>query len=51
DVGVDFVDGKVRGDFDTDVREHHRYTPYVNGVGALTRAMLVRNVLDGYFTR
>ncbi|MGL5714589.1 MAG: hypothetical protein ACRCX2_16330 [Paraclostridium sp.] len=51
DVGVSFVDGKVKGDFDTDVREHHRYTPFVNGMGALTRAMLVRNVLDSYFAR
>lgn len=50
DVGVSFVDGKVKGDFDESIRENHRYTPYVNGCGALTRCMLVRNVLDTYIT-
>lgn len=48
DVGVSFVDGKTVGDFDEDVRANHRYTPYTNGVGLMTRAMLVCNVLDTY---
>jgi methylenetetrahydrofolate dehydrogenase (NADP+)/methenyltetrahydrofolate cyclohydrolase len=48
DVGVGFIDGKVVGDFSEDVRGSHRYTPYVGGVGMLTRAMLIRNVLDSF---
>ena len=48
DVGVSFVDGRVKGDFDERVRHWHRYTPYVNGMGLLTRAFLVRNVVDSY---
>ena len=48
DVGVGFVDGKVVGDFSEDVRGYHRYTPYVNGMGLLTRAFLVRNVIDNF---
>lgn len=48
DVGVSFVDGRVKGDFDERVRHWHRYTPYVNGMGLLTRAFLVRNVVDSF---
>lgn len=48
DVGVSFIDGKVVGDFDEDTRTDNWCTPYVNGVGLLTRAMLVRNVVDSY---
>ncbi|MGL5714630.1 MAG: hypothetical protein ACRCX2_16540 [Paraclostridium sp.] len=48
DVGVSFVDGRVVGDFNSEVRSHHRYTPYVNGMGLLTRAFLVRNVVDSF---
>lgn len=48
DVGVKIVDGKAKGDFIEDVRLHHRYTPYVGGVGLITRAFLIRNVVDSY---
>lgn len=51
DVGVSFKDGKVVGDFDKGVHRWHRYTPYVNGMGLLTRVMLVRNVVDSYLVR
>ncbi|MEG0151645.1 MAG: hypothetical protein RR744_00500 [Cellulosilyticaceae bacterium] len=48
DVGVGFADGKVKGDFHEEVRPNHLYTPYVNGVGLLTRTMLCANVVDSY---
>lgn len=48
DVGVSIVDGKAVGDFNEDVREYHRYTPYTSGVGLLTRSFLVSNVIDTY---
>lgn len=43
DVGVTIVDGKAVGDFDKSIREHNIYTPYVNGIGLLTRANLMLN--------
>lgn len=46
DVGISRgEDGRPKGDFDTDIREHQRYTPYVNGVGLLTRICLARNYI------
>lgn len=44
DVGISRGDdGKPLGDFDTDIREHQYYTPYVNGIGLLTRVFLMKN--------
>lgn len=51
DVGVSFKDGKVVGDFAPDIRHTKRYTPYVNGMGLLTRVFLVRNVVDNYLVK
>lgn len=48
DIGVSFVDGKVRGDFDIDVREKNRYTAWTGAMGTLTRAFLVDNVANTY---
>lgn len=44
DIGVSRVDGKTVGDFDEDIREHQRFTPYVNGMGLLTRIFLMQTV-------
>lgn len=43
DVGVTIVDGRAVGDFDESIRENNLYTPYVNGIGLLTRANLMLN--------
>lgn len=49
DIGVSRgEDGKVCGDFDKDIREHQRFTPYTNGVGLLTRIFLMASVVDTY---
>lgn len=50
DIGVSFIDGKVNGDFSKSIRDirNIRYTPYTNGVGLMTRTMLMRNVVDSY---
>ena len=46
DVGISRNDdGKPVGDFDTDIREYQYYTPYVNGVGLLTRIFLMKNYI------
>lgn len=44
DIGVSIVDGKAIGDIHEAVRENNYYTPYVNGMGLLTRACLMVNV-------
>lgn len=48
DVGISFVDGKVVGDFNKNIRKlfNVKYTPYVNGIGLLTRVMLLQNYVD-----
>ena len=48
DAGTTFVDGKQVGDFDFDnVKEHASYiTPPVGGVGPMTVAMIVDNLLE-----
>lgn len=50
DVGVSVVDGKVKGDFTEDTRTSilNHYTPYVNGVGLLTRSALMSNLVSAY---
>lgn len=49
DIGVSRGDdGKVKGDFDMDIREHQRFTPYVNGMGLLTRIFLMASVIGKY---
>lgn len=50
DVGVSVIDGKVKGDFAEDTRESilNHYTPYVNGVGLLTRTALMSNLVQSY---
>lgn len=49
DVGVSIVDGRAIGDFDESCREGNIVTPYVNGIGLLTRAFLCMNCIDSYF--
>ncbi|MGL5713836.1 MAG: hypothetical protein ACRCX2_12510 [Paraclostridium sp.] len=48
DIGVSVVDCKVKGDFNEDCRYENQYTPYVNGVGLLTRVFLILNVVESY---
>jgi len=48
DVGVSRVNGKIVGDFNEECRAIARYTPYIGGVGLITRGYLVRNVVDSY---
>ena len=48
DVGVSRVEGKVKGDFHLSCRGIARYTPFINGVGLITRGFLLRNVVDSY---
>lgn len=54
DIGVSRVDGKTVGDFDEDIREFQRFTPYVNGMGLLTRIFLMQTVayyaIDNYLS-
>ena len=47
DVGVSRVDGKIAGDVALDVRRGRRATsrPNPGGVGPMTRAMLLQNVV------
>ncbi|MFZ2428069.1 MAG: bifunctional methylenetetrahydrofolate dehydrogenase/methenyltetrahydrofolate cyclohydrolase, partial [Propioniciclava sp.] len=47
DVGVSRVDGKTAGDLAADVWEKASWvTPNPGGVGPMTRAMLLSNVVD-----
>ena len=47
DVGISRVDGKVAGDVHPDVAEVAGWiSPNPGGVGPMTRAMLLRNVVD-----
>lgn len=50
DVGVSVVDGKISGDLSLCVREIDNiyYTPYINGVGLLTRTALMSNLVQAY---
>ncbi|MGL5050084.1 MAG: hypothetical protein ACRC6E_05550 [Fusobacteriaceae bacterium] len=50
DIGVSMIEGKAVGDFDEDVRDKNRFTPYVGAVGLLTRTFLVSNVIESYET-
>lgn len=45
DVGINFIDGKMCGDFDIDSAECEYYTSVPNGVGVLTQATIVENVI------
>jgi|YelNatPaOPRAMG01_1025707.scaffolds.fasta_scaffold01151_7 methylenetetrahydrofolate dehydrogenase (NADP+)/methenyltetrahydrofolate cyclohydrolase len=46
DIGINVVDGKVKGDFDPDQeREGIDYTPVPGGVGSVTSAEILRNGL------
>ena len=48
DVGINYVDGKMRGDIDTDNVIYTDYAKYITsvpgGVGLLTRAQLMQNI-------
>lgn len=46
DVGVSKdKDNKTVGDFNIDIRDKQRYTPYINGIGLLTRIFLMQSVI------
>lgn len=46
DVGVSKdKDNKTIGDFNIDIRDKQRYTPYINGIGLLTRIFLMQSVV------
>ena len=50
DIGVSRgEDNKVVGDFDKDIRDYQYYTPYVNGMGLLTRIFLMHNYMTRMF--
>jgi methylenetetrahydrofolate dehydrogenase (NADP+)/methenyltetrahydrofolate cyclohydrolase len=52
DIGINVVDGKVRGDFDPDVANALvDYTPVPGGVGAVTSVEILKNVLELLKTR
>ena len=47
DVGINVVDGKLVGDFSKDVEEKASYlTPVPGGVGPMTVAMIIDNLID-----
>lgn len=47
DVGINFVDGKLVGDFSKDVVEKASYlTPVPGGVGPMTVAMIIDNLIE-----
>lgn len=50
DVGINFLDGKMVGDVDfelvSDIAE--RITPVPGGIGSITTAMLMRNLMEAY---
>jgi len=47
DVGINMVDGKLVGDFSQDVEEKASYlTPVPGGVGPMTVAMIIDNLID-----
>ena len=47
DVGINYVDGKLVGDFHESVKEKASYlTPVPGGVGPMTIAMLIDNLID-----
>lgn len=50
DVGVTVVDGKVKGDFSLECRNHRniKITTYTNAVGLLTRTALKSNIIRSY---
>ena len=49
DVGINRVDGKIVGDVDEDtIRQYVDYTPVPKGVGVLTTATLMENVIKCY---
>lgn len=49
DVGINRVDGKIVGDVDEDtIRKYVDYTPVPKGVGVLTTATLMENVIKCY---
>lgn len=45
DVGINFMDGKMCGDFDIESATCDYYTSVPNGVGVLTQATIVENVI------
>lgn len=46
DIGINVVDGKVKGDFEFDVeKDGIDYTPVPRGVGSITSAEILRNAL------
>ena len=53
DIGVSRNEetGKVNGDFNKDIREYQRYTPYTNGVGLLTRIFLMDSLIQYNFKK
>lgn len=48
DVGINFLDGKMVGDFDIENCNCYKYTSVPGGVGQLTVAMVCKNVLKAY---
>ncbi|MGC8645694.1 MAG: bifunctional 5,10-methylenetetrahydrofolate dehydrogenase/5,10-methenyltetrahydrofolate cyclohydrolase [Thermoplasmata archaeon] len=46
DIGINVVDGKVRGDFEADVESETDYTPVPGGVGTVTSVEILRNAVE-----
>lgn len=51
DVGIEIIDGKIFGDVDFDniVNKVEYITPNPGGVGPMTIAMIVSNIIDAYY--
>ena len=50
DISINYVDGKLCGDFNfEDVKEKAKYiTPVPGGVGPMTIAMIIENLIEAY---
>ncbi|MEM0128283.1 MAG: bifunctional 5,10-methylenetetrahydrofolate dehydrogenase/5,10-methenyltetrahydrofolate cyclohydrolase [Thermoplasmatales archaeon] len=46
DIGINVVDGKIKGDFEADKENDTDYTPVPGGVGAVTSVEILRNAVD-----
>lgn len=48
DIGVDRVDGKIYGDFEEKLKQRNISTPSIGGIGAMTIAIIMKNIVDAY---
>ena len=50
DISINYVDGKLCGDFNfDDVKDKAKYiTPVPGGIGPMTIAMIIENLIEAY---